>query len=499
MKNKNLLILLALTVFPIGSLFSQYFVRSFEIDYSGNLRGEPVVLGSITTESGVPGTFFVDFDGMCISTPGDEIRLASSNNKEWGINDGGVSVQAYNGDVNQMSFSHTRAYKSNGLDKETFYAIGENFLVTGGTGSATISGRLVVRFFPDEAAVIVHHEGVVEKDLNLRRASGTITSHTITAEKPGKVLVRFNGTVFSDKGDRIVLAAHNSVIMGDNDNNVSVLRIDDIVKQVPFNHTRVYSVKAGDYTVYALVKNAVQMDGNGLVSIYGNFSVIYVPDGEDYSIEFSRVNKTFENLRGAPVALASIPVNSEEAATAIATFDGNCSPSFGDRIILAASDKPDWKANAGSVSAQMSSLESKNVNFSHTMAYNITAGENNFYAVGENFEVKEGDGKASIYGSLVVQLWKEESTGITPYTSVLSRDIVIWPNPVSEVMAVSLLNFSSGNLNIEIYDITGRRLKNLEPSMERVFRIDVSDFRKGSYFLKVTGNKAVMTKKFLVL
>lgn len=498
MKNKNLLILLALAIFSAGNLFSQYFVRSVEIDYHGNLRGDPVVVGSITTGSDVPGTFFVDFDGICISSPGDRIRVAASNQKDWGPNDGAVSVEAYNDDVNRMSFSHTRAYVNSGLGKQTFYAIAEN-TNTGGSGSAYFYGRLVVRFFPDEAAVKAHHEGVATKSLDLRTAEVTVASHNITADKAGKVLVRFNGYVFSDKGDRIILAASNKKGYGINDGHVQVLKKDDIVDRTPFSHTRVYSVKAGKHTFYAMAVNSIDLGGSGKAYIYGSFSVIYVPDGEDYSIEFKGVTKSFENLRGAPVALATIPVNTEKPATAIATFDGMCFPSFGDLIALAASDKPFWGANEGNVAVEKVLEISKSVNFSHTMAYEIAAGKNDFYAVGQNYVEEAGNGEASIYGSLLVQLWKEKNTGINPDPSSVSRDIVIWPNPVSETMEVSLLNFPSEKVNLEIYDIAGRKVKSLETSMERIFNINVSDLRKGSYFLKVGGNDLVMTKKFLVL
>jgi hypothetical protein len=107
------------------------------------------VLSQLTINPAVSGKVLVRFDGSCISSPGDKIILAASNTTNWGTNDGNVSMEAYNSDINSNSFSHTRVYSVT-PGSRTFYAIGHNYVETDGTGIASVYGSLTVIFFPDE-------------------------------------------------------------------------------------------------------------------------------------------------------------------------------------------------------------------------------------------------------------------------------------------------------------------------------------------------------------
>jgi hypothetical protein len=140
-----------------GNLTVEFFPNLPDIafaDYQGivetniNLRGAPVVVGTVNINVTEPGKAVVRFDGSCYPDVGDNIVLAASNSQGWGINDGNVSLRIFDSDVNQGSFSHTRVY-SVATGSHDFYAVAENYVNQGGSGMGHIYGSLTVEFIPD--------------------------------------------------------------------------------------------------------------------------------------------------------------------------------------------------------------------------------------------------------------------------------------------------------------------------------------------------------------
>ncbi len=109
---------------------------------------DPTIVGSVRIAPTSSGKAVVHFDGKCITDEGDRIVLAASNTGSWGANDGSVSAEAIDGDVDQSSFSHTRVYEVSEGD-QVFNAIAQNYVETDGSGIASIYGSLVVKFVPD--------------------------------------------------------------------------------------------------------------------------------------------------------------------------------------------------------------------------------------------------------------------------------------------------------------------------------------------------------------
>ncbi len=68
-------------------------------------------------------------------------------------------------------------------------------------------------------------------------------------------------------------------------------------------------------------------------------------------------------------------------------------------------------------------------------------------------------------------------------------DIRVYPNPVSdEVNIMVALTRANGQATVEIYDITGRKVKNqvLAIAGQEPYRLDVSNLPSGIYLLRVT-------------
>jgi hypothetical protein len=165
----------------------------------------------------------------------------------------------------------------------------------------------------------------------------------------------------------------------------------------------VYDVTAGSQTFYAVGENYVETDGSGIGSVYGSLTVEFIPSSStSVSVGFEGISETSVNLRGAPVVLGQVTIDPASSGKVIVHFDGQCYSDPGDRIVLAASDTTDWAVNDGNIGVEAETATADINSFSHTRVYDVTAGSQTFYAVGENYVETAGSGIASVYGSLTV-------------------------------------------------------------------------------------------------
>ena len=72
-------------------------------------------------------------------------------------------------------------------------------------------------------------------------------------------------------------------------------------------------------------------------------------------------------------------------------------------------------------------------------------------------------------------------------------NVMVYPNPSSGTFN---LNLGSGQWNVEVYDITGRKV--YENRVDGRSVLDLGEFRKGMYFLKATGESRGVTAKIMV-
>ena len=219
----------------------------------------------------------------------------------------------------------------------------------------------------------------------------------------GKVLVQFDGTCISSVGDLIVLAANDSPNWGVNSGNVGV-EANPNQEEHSFSHSRVYAVNPGTSSFYAVAQRYVETSGDGSAYIAGMLSVKFFPDGSEMSLNSDIIEMTNVNLRdNPPVTLGQVSINPSMSGTAIVRFNGECTSDPGDLIVLAASDTPDSWDFFNNINIMAIDDDYKSWSFSHTRVYSIGAGSHTFYALGENYITTNGNGLASIYGTLTVE------------------------------------------------------------------------------------------------
>lgn len=486
MKTKHLLLsLFILAVLPVF-LSAQPIVKHLGIAKTNLDVSSTTVVGEITIDPAESGKVIVRFDGYCWSAPGDAIILAASDAPSWSTNDGNVSVEAVDSDVETNSFSHTRVY-SVVAGEQIFYAVAHNYVETDGDGIASIYGSLTVEFIPS-GENMVRSIGIEETsiDLNTLKVLGEISMNPSVT---GKVIVRFDGHCYATPGDRIVLAASDAPSWTSNDGNVNMEAIDGDLNHRTFSHTRVYDVAAGSQKFYAVAQNYVETDGDGIAHIYGTLTVEFVPAG-DKIVGFTGIAES--NIDVSSVTpFAEITIEPPVDGRVIVTFDGMCLSSAGDRIVLAASDAISWSPDEGAVGVEAIDADLNRNGFSHTMAYDVAAGSHTFYGVVQNYVETDGDGTASVYGSLTVKFVPQSAP--LSVNDVFNKEYNIYPIPAKDVLNIEGL---STNSRLTIYSISGKELRHIETAYSSN-SINVSDLEKGVYFLKISAQGDSEIHKFI--
>ena len=80
--------------------------------------------------------------------------------------------------------------------------------------------------------------------------------------------------------------------------------------------------------------------------------------------------------------------------------------------------------------------------------------------------------------------------------------ITVYPNPASTNLIISIADYVSGKITLELFDALGKKVKEQEifctGSSEEHIQMDISSLTKGIYFLKVKNNSAIISKKILI-
>lgn len=471
-----------------------------------NVRGAPVVVDQIDINIPTWGNVLVHFNGECLSDFGDRIILAASNDVYWDINDAHTSCEAIDADINRVSFSHTRMYTvSAGIN--TFYAIAHNFIETQGSGQISLNGSLTVKFLPEMTdEPFVRHVGISRTFINVRGEAKSIGELNVEANIPGNFLVRFDGYCMPDVGDKIVLAASDTVGWQPGDGRVTTEALSYDFEERPFSHTRVYPVADGNYTFYAVAENIEEQEGAGNPSIYASLTVEYFPDINNKAIvQHQGISVSGVYVRGNPVTVGQLGLDIPENGVVLVHFDGECVSDVGDKIILAASNNNNWGEDAGKVSVEAISEDINQNSFSHTRYYEVEAGNHNFYAVVENIDELDGNGIVSIHGSLTLEFFPGLASNVQTSDDIPVRYSLMqnYPNPFNPETTIDFELPADGITSLVIYDLKGQVVASLVNERlsagKHSTKWNAGNYASGIYFYQLKSASCLLTKKMLLL
>lgn len=103
-------------------------------------------------------------------------------------------------------------------------------------------------------------------------------------------------------------------------------------------------------------------------------------------------------------------------------------------------------------------------------------------------------------GTVAVVTNTVSTVGVKEVNSTLSN-LSLFPNPVNDVLQINLSLTKAQSLTMEIFDVTGKLIYTRTRSAafgEINEKVDVRNFSKGTYLLKITGENVSETKKIII-
>lgn len=74
----------------------------------------------------------------------------------------------------------------------------------------------------------------------------------------------------------------------------------------------------------------------------------------------------------------------------------------------------------------------------------------------------------------------------------------IFPNPVKDLVNLELQSVSSGSVRISLFNILGTEVKKWDsfalPAGDQKLKLDLTEFKSGIYFLKISGSGQIVTQ-----
>ncbi|HLP94399.1 MAG TPA: T9SS type A sorting domain-containing protein [Saprospiraceae bacterium] len=249
--------------------------------YSENIpvEGAPVPFNALTINAPEAGKVLLRFDGKCVSSYGDLMYFAASNNLAWTNYEGSTSNEVIDNDLNRFSFSHARVYDVT-PGNHTFYAVAENFFETYGNGFANIYGSLTAVYYPNSAQAKVYNKAISTPfGIQAEGPISTLGQTVVDAPVSGQMVVNLLGTGIGSFGDKIRIGVSDTQNWEPQDGSITFEPFSSDLNRTSFSHTRVYQVSPGSHTYFANIQNIEEFEGSGLSVVYTNLNVEYFPDG----------------------------------------------------------------------------------------------------------------------------------------------------------------------------------------------------------------------------
>jgi len=247
--------------------------------------------------------------------------------------------------------------------------------------------------------------------------------------------------------------------------------------------------------------------GTRAIEIYGNavnptFEEILATGPCNQKSEVELLINAKGSQAGGVFALFKVYVNNQEVGSGISTANYQ---SFNYNLSIAANEVTQVK-----ISFENDAVingEDRNL-----FVQNITIGDKNIEATGENVTYRRKNGSIIPYNG--VMPWSGDlifnSTNANSRVANLSgsqeveeifeeTEISIYPNPSNGKFHVSLGNKEYERLQFDIIDRTGKHVytKQIDGNNQVDLTIDISNFINGMYYLRLTSNQFIVTEKLI--
>lgn len=131
------------------------------------------------------------------------------------------------------------------------------------------------------------------------------------------------------------------------------------------------------------------------------------------------------------------------------------------------------------------------------VAFHVTAGNHTFkWAYEKDISVSGGTDAAWIDNIIFPPV--DMNTGIT-LPENFSADMIVYPNPASGMVTINTGIQASSILSLAITDLTGKLvfMKNTV-ALSGIFNVDISCLKPGIYFVRISDNNSIKTRKLII-
>jgi hypothetical protein len=131
------------------------------------------------------------------------------------------------------------------------------------------------------------------------------------------------------------------------------------------------------------------------------------------------------------------------------------------------------------------------------VAYGVKYGEINYQYNINGTDEEVGTRTAMITENTVLTAWYNDQNNVSVGTDVASQ-VEVYPNPSDGEFTVDFGVANTENVKVELVNVEGQVVKAIEMNSNAVVDVDVTEFAKGVYYLRINDGNNVNIKKVVV-
>ena len=444
---------------------------------------ESTVFDSISIEVPDSGKVTVIFDGNCTSTVDDRIILAANQIDDWDTNDGNTWTEVFDPLHNTACFRHSRVFTVV-PGTHTFYAVGQNYVRTGGTGMASVDGRLTVIYVPDYS-FDEHLNGLGYSDSGLIWVDSVkvFQKTTIVAPVKGQIEVAFDGYVYMNDWETGLFTTNLSSAWPDHVEITSV-NMSDEHYYGPFLHRKIYDVEAGTYEINALGKKTFGDLNSNNDGIYSTLTAHFIPDDNPHINLKSEVLDNIEITNGIPEILGQIQIEVTQPGTATIECTGHLLSSLDDKIHLSLRPHGRIDSIINALIAQPLRESNPSTYFSLSGSQVVQDGTHTFDVIAEFDPKSSGTGAAEISGLFNVLYLADQVTTAVEDRITTKQEELFYPNPTTGILYNHKTTDIGNQRVINVFNTNGQLLEQIiqQPGQQQ---INIDHLANGTYVLRM--------------
>lgn len=326
----------------------------------------------------------------------------------------------------------------------------------------------------------------------------------------GKVIARMEGDCISTMGDVITFGVSNSASWLPNFGNMGIRLYDSLRNNNRYFHSMSFDVLPGKHTFSAYAHNWTDRNGDGSISVKGNFIVEFIPESEN------EIRHTFKNLSVYPFNINedlklvdSISITTDKPAKILFSFDGRFYSRTDTEVMFVLNDYEGMNNDAEIFNVHIPHI-SRLHSFSRQMVREVQPGTHRFFVMCRKIKGNMNDTENAVYATLRATVFYDDdtqeavmlekydgsvstaglihNTGEISWTVPAKGKILVGYSGVTELNADEKMNINIAVIGQNLSKTENTVVQTLHPndvqsffSMQRVFDVEKGDLKINAF------------------